>query len=1091
MADGPATNDDTTTLAERLLASIDGVVWEADPLAATFTYVSPQAESLLGYPRAQWLEPGFWAAHIHGDERDATVEYCTTATRHLQNHYIEYRMLAHDGRAVWIGDSVNVVERDGHAERLCGVMLRLPERSVEVADGPRRSLRFEALVPTGTQVGPAASAADIARQERLYFLECVERLQGVIRQGSDDIQCVMSDMLDVLIDIFDCDRARLVTRRKTEPARWIQQYVRTRGDVPAPGLVMSKDDELEYLLERVMTAEGAVRFDPESADPFSSRLGETMKVQSVLAIRINPRIDGPCVLALHQSRFARVWTTTECRLFERLALRLAELLSGLLAHHALQLSESRLADAQRLARIGYWERDLDAGLVTLSDETCHILGVPPFDGPQDLEECNQLWLSHIHPDDRERVERTMDSTIRFGTPYDVEYRLFNLDGDMRHLRSIGRDIPRGPGVARRWFGTLQDNTPLRRMEQELRHSEARFQAYLDHTTDAITVHDTLGRIVEVNRQLCDSLGYSREELVGRFPAFYDPDITALHLFDIGRRLDGGEVVGFRSRHRRKDGSSFPTEVRIRRFSSEGRLLSVGVARDISEQVKAEQDLQESHAMMRAIVEGSADAIHVKDSAGRYLLINAAGAWRLGHPIDEIIGRSDAELAPDNQASVVARRDLAAPQLIDGEMFEETVTRAGATRHYLSTRHRYRDAAQNDVGVVGISRDITELRRLEEQLRHAQKMDAIGRLAGGVAHDFNNLLTVILGYGSVMRGRLTRDDINLRPLDEILKCGERAANLIRQLLAFSRKQTLHPARLRLQSLLLEWRDLIRPLLSEDIELEFDIDEEVGPVQVDPVHLEQALTNLAINARDAMPDGGRLHIELRGVQLSADDCARHGLSVAGDYALVRVRDSGIGMDVATQAQIFEPFFTTKAVDKGTGLGLAMVYGFVTQSAGHIEVRSTPGQGTCFSLWLPCVAPGEEAPAALEAVQAAAPSSGHETVLLVEDEHAVRKLTRELLEQEGYRVLEAGDGVEALQVVASHQGPIDLLLTDVVMPRMKGPELADKLQIIKPDLCVLFMSGHSERSSGALPDIMVKPFRPETLAKRVRDALDRQAG
>ncbi len=1072
------TDDEHSTRAERLLASLQNVVWEAELDLGQFTYVSPQAEHLLGYPRTAWLAPHFWADHIHPDDRAATVDYCARAVGDLRSHYFEYRMLAVDGRVVWIGDSVTVVTEDGRAQRLCGVMTEIPARHVGAAR----------LAPA--TLSPAARLADIARLERLHLLECMERINSVVQRGAGDINLVMRGLLDALLEIFDCDRARLVTRREIEPPRWMQRLARQRDDVPAVAETWITDEVLEDMLRKVMAAPGALRFDGDAGLAIAPRVRDSQHLQSLLAVRIDPDIGGPCILELHQCRFARVWTATEVRLFEQLALRVADALSALIAHRALQLSESRLVDAQRLARIGYWERDLDAGVITLSEQTCHILGVPPFNGPQSLEECNQLWLSHIHADDRERVAQAMDNTIRLGLPYDVEYRLINLAGETLFLRSIGRDIPRGPNEARRWFGTLQDNTPLRRMEQELRHSEARFQAYMNHTTDSITVHDEIGRIVEVNQQICDSLGYRREEFLGRFPYFYDPSLTALHLFSIGRRMDAGEVVSFRTRHRRKDGSEFPTEVRIRRFSIDGQTRGVAVTRDISEQVKAEQALQENHALLQAIVEGSADAISVKDKDGRYLLINAAGAWRLGHPVDEIIGHSDAELAPDKQATVTRRRALSAPQLLDGGMFEEAVTLGSATRHYLSTTHSFRDAAHDGGGVVSISRDITELRRLEEQLRHAQKMDAIGRLAGGVAHDFNNLLTVILGYGSVVRSRLAADDVNLHALDEMLKCGERAANLIRQLLAFSRKQTLHPARVRLQDLLDDWRQLIRPLLTEDVELELSIDPDVGPVAVDPVYLEQALTNLAINARDAMPDGGHLGVQLGATTLGADDCARLGLATPGPYALLRVSDTGIGMDADTLAQIFEPFFTTKAVDKGTGLGLAMVYGFVAQSAGHLDVSSTPGAGSVFSLLLPCVSQGARWSTPQVTAMGAPPARGDETVLLVEDEPAVRKLTRELLEHDGYRVIEAADGVAALDVAAQHAGAIDLLLTDVVMPRMKGPELAVKLCSARPGLRVLFMSGHSERGGTPLPEVMIKPFRPETLAQRVRDALDKHA-
>jgi nitrogen-specific signal transduction histidine kinase/CheY-like chemotaxis protein len=398
-------------------------------------------------------------------------------------------------------------------------------------------------------------------------------------------------------------------------------------------------------------------------------------------------------------------------------------------------------------------------------------------------------------------------------------------------------------------------------------------------------------------------------------------------------------------------------------------------------------------------------------------------------------------------------------------------------------------------MIRISRDVTELKRLEEQFRQAQKMEAVGRLAGGVAHDFNNLLTGIIGYSEMVFRGLRADDPGRELLTEILKLGERATNLTRQLLAFSRKQVLQPQVVSLNALLIELRMLLGRLIGEDIELVLKPGPELGLAKVDPGQFEQAVINLAVNARDAMPQGGRLVIETRDADLDEGHAAGLPEVRPGRYVLVSVSDTGQGMDEATRARIFEPFFTTKGPGKGTGLGLAMVYGFVKQSGGHVEVASEPGRGATFNVYLPRAE--ETVPWARSAQGLLTVPQGTETVLVVEDEDAVRNLARLTLQSNGYTVLEARDGYEAVWVAQQHPGPIHILVTDLVMPRMSGRQLADLLARARPQTRILFMSGHTDETVlrhgvvEASVAFLQKPFRPTDLARKVREVLDADEG
>ena len=402
--------------------------------------------------------------------------------------------------------------------------------------------------------------------------------------------------------------------------------------------------------------------------------------------------------------------------------------------------------------------------------------------------------------------------------------------------------------------------------------------------------------------------------------------------------------------------------------------------------------------------------------------------------------------------------------------------------------RNRDGAVEKLVIV--NRDITARKQLEEQLYRSQKLEAIGRLSGGVAHDFNNLLGLIIGYGEALQQRIPPEDPYREAVDEIQNAGKRAAALTQQLLAFSRKQVLEPRILNLDAIILDIEKMLRRLVGEDIEMQLLLAPDIGSVKADRSQIEQVVLNLVVNARDAMPDGGKLTIETANRELDRTAVLRHPYVIPGPYALLKVTDTGCGMDAELQSHIFEPFFTTKEKGKGTGLGLATAYGVIKQSGGYIWVDSEVGKGTAFRIYLPRVnAVAETLPEAKPAVRVAPEGR---TILVVEDEPSLLKLTKKTLSQAGHKVFEAGDASQALEVSRKTEGAIDLLLTDVIMPGMSGKKLADVLSAARPGMGVLYMSGYTDgeiATHGILEEgttILRKPFTRDELMRRVEDAL-----
>ena len=637
------------------------------------------------------------------------------------------------------------------------------------------------------------------------------------------------------------------------------------------------------------------------------------------------------------------------------------------------------------------------------------------------------------------------------------------------------------------------------------YNETYFRNLFELSRDGIFIYDLDGRLQDVNAQFCDMLGYQAAQMLGRYVSDFRPESLDEHIEKVYEELVTSGSVQFESQFIKKDGGIIDVDVSASIFDAE-RGLGQAIVRDISDrklleetQRKAKEELehsvkartmalQESERRFRTLIEQASDALFVHDMEGNFLTVNHQACESLGYSREELMGLTvvDVDMNFDPEMLDALWLSLSAEE---SKIIESMHRRKDGTMFMVEVRVG-RLMLDGEWAVLGIARDVTERKRLEAQLMQSQKMEAVGKLAGGVAHDFNNLLTVINGYAEQLLDHLDNDSLAYGQTSEVLRAGQRAATLTDQLLAFSRRQTLRPMVLDLNLLVPDMLKMLRRLIGEDIDLVAILGAGNGFVKADPNQLEHAIMNLAVNARDAMPLGGHLEIRTANVDVDVAFAQQHeGLS-AGKYVSISVKDTGKGIDDDVLLHIFEPFFTTKEQGEGTGLGLSMVYGIVTQSGGTVTVDSVLACGTCFHIYLPMHEKVEND----QAEESVTPLvGGTESILIVEDEEIVRSLTQHLLEGWGYQVFVAEDGKSACALFEARQGQIDLLLTDVIMPAMSGQVLATHLREQQPDLKVVYMSGYTHDfigQHGILEDevtLLRKPFTREDLSGKIRAVLD----
>jgi two-component system, cell cycle sensor histidine kinase and response regulator CckA len=754
------------------------------------------------------------------------------------------------------------------------------------------------------------------------------------------------------------------------------------------------------------------------------------------------------------------------------------------AEARLQTQNQRFQRIVENTDVGYFRMGLDGRWEDVNPAWLRMHG---FTGRE--EAIGQYFSAVLNPEDQAKAKEIGQALIRGESVRSAELSRLRRDGTIGYQTCSANPVLDGDKIVG-IEGFIVDISERKRMEDALRKSEERF-AKAFRSGPAMTVlfgpDEEGNRIIDVSEAFEQGTGYRREEVLGRTRSelglWADPCDIDVYMNQL---RTNGRTRNCEFRFRRKNGDIANGLVSSEWIEVGGKRCSISAAIDITEQKKTEEAMRS----LATAIEQSAETIVITDLDGKIQYCNPAFEKITGYSKEEAIGQNPSVLKSGKHDKAFYQQMWATITLgkvwsghlinkkKDGSLYEEDATISPI-----------RDASGKLSGFVAIKRDVTERLQLEDQLRQAQKLESVGRLAGGVAHDFNNLLTVINGYSDFLLERLNATDPLRSYATQIRDAGERAASLTKQLLAFSRKQLIEPKVIDLNTTIRQSAPMLQRLIGEDIDLETYLDQSLGQVLADADQIYQVIMNLAVNARDAMPDGGTLDIETTNVALDQGNTATmHHEATPGRYVLMSVTDTGHGMNEKTRQQIFEPFFTTKEIGKGTGLGLSTVYGIIRQSGGWIEVQSDVGVGTSFKVYLPRI----DASLAPEEQIGAATQKGSETILLVEDQEAVRSFALAALERYGYHVIEASDGEGAIAAAGNYSREIHLLLTDVVLPGMNGKELSEILKSSRPNLKVLFTSGYTADvigNRGVLgPDVafLHKPFSPEELAAKVRDVL-----
>lgn len=842
------------------------------------------------------------------------------------------------------------------------------------------------------------------------------------------------------------------------------------------------------LLEKDCVVAGHIQEFPPSEQALLRPQGIHSLV--VVPIQCNGRLWG--FLGFDECRSERIWSELEIGVLHTAARILGAAIERHQLNDQLRYGQSRMDLAMRIAKIAYWRYDFHTGKIEWSDGHEKLYGIRKEDFTGTLEAVRQC----VHPEDRAQSEINLREAMEKRCPIDHTYRVIHPNGDIHWLHSWGQIGFGKDGVSNHIFGITQDITERKVAERALADEEARRRILIEQSRDGIVVLDQEGRVHESNKAFAEMLGYSPQEM-GALRVFdWEFQHPKEQILEMIRSVDEtGDH--FETKHRRKDGSTCDVEISTNAAFFGDRKLIFCVCRDISRRIAAEKSLRESEERFRNMFEWhGAVMLLIDPTDGRIIDANKAASAFYGWDLETLRQMRIQQINQLQPDEVQQRMVQTLEQRQIHANFPHRIA-SGETRtvEVFSTRF---DTAHRPL-LFSIIYDVTEKVRaqqenekLQAQLLQAQKMESVGRLAGGVAHDFNNMLQAILSAADLALPDLPRDSTTRECLQEIQTCAKHSAELTQQLLAFARKQTISPKVLDLNETVAGMLKMLRRLIGEDIELLWSPGKNLDLVNMDPSQVDQILANLCVNARDAIGSAiGRVSIETSNAMVDSAFVIDHPEAQIGEYVRLAVSDNGAGMTPETRAHLFEPFFTTKKLGQGTGLGLATIYGIVRQNNGFIRVSSAQNRGTTFEIFLPRHS-GREAPSEQNA---SVPSlgGGNETILLVEDEASILRGLQLVLGKLGYRVLGARTPREAFQLANNHRDDIHLLLTDLVMPEMNGRELANKLLTQFPNLKFIFMSGYAADTiaqRGVLdPNLryLSKPFSAHTLANAVRETLD----
>jgi PAS domain S-box-containing protein len=819
--------------------------------------------------------------------------------------------------------------------------------------------RFVGYRGVGRQI-TERKRAEQEHQAHLWFLESLDRINRAM-QGGQDLRQMLSEVLLATLDIFACDRAWLIYPCDPDAPSWHAVMEHTRPQFPGAFALQAElpvDRDVAAVFAAARAVHGAVLAGSDYDLKIPDLAAERFAVRSQIAMTIDVKADKPYLFGLHQCSRARVWTAEEQHLFQEIGRRLSDAVSALSIFRSLRESESKLDTSQRIAHVGWWERDYVGGHVSLSDEACRIFGVQPLDLPQ----WQERWVSLIHPEDRERTAAASEVALRGDARYDVEYRVVRPDGMVRVVHSQG-DVTRDEsGCPVRQFGVMQDITELRHAEDELRASEARFRTFVDRATDAFFLLDEQLDVVDVNRQACETLGWSREELIGMHPREFDVGLDEVSMARLAQRAVAGEITNFETRHRRKDGTTFPVEIRTGTFRQSGELFYLALARDISERKLAEESLRQSEAYLTEAQRLSHTGSWALDVTSNWYVYTSEEFDRIfgfdpqgEKPTREAVLE---RMHPDDRVSWKRILEKSVREKLDTTSQYRIVLPDGRVRHIHTIRHPMVNSAGEVVRLVGTSIDITEhkrveeererLRRLEAELAHANRVNMLGELTTSIAHEVSQPLGAMVASAGACARWLAADPPAMAEarsaLDNIVADGKRAREVIARIRALTKRQAPRMELLDLNRKILDVLALTeQELRSHDIVLETRLDSTLPQVTGDRVQLQQVLLNLIVNAIEAMSAVNDRPRELTIV--SAQDA---------DGVVVEARDSGIGLDPHRADQVFDPFYTTKA--EGLGIGLSISRSIVEAHHGRLWAAPNQPHGAVFRFSLPVAEDGQ---------------------------------------------------------------------------------------------------------------------------------------
>lgn len=751
---------------------------------------------------------------------------------------------------------------------------------------------------------------------------------------------------------------------------------------------------------------------------------------------------------------------------------------------ALEESKRQMKEAQIIGKIGDWEWRSGEDFVRWSDEMYRIFNVEPG------TLITRQKADEIFPEtERERVLGLTQRAIDTGESQSVESQIVRDNGEIGYIFGKGKAIKDEQGRLLRIVGFYQDITDRKLYEEELKKSEARYRLLIETMQEGVVIVDNDDVIQYINKSCCDLFGYTAEFLTGKIGYKYIILEEDQHLIiDKNLHRQNGHSDVYEVRGKTTDGQIIWLKISGTPLHDENGVVfgSMGIMTDITEQKKAEQE----RFRLLNLLNTSLNEIYMFDAVDfKFFYANQGAIKNTGYSKEELQKLHIFSIVRDYNPETL--RTKLQPLLTgsrDTLVFETIHTRKDGSSYPVEVHIQLYKQDEGEL-FLSVVNNITERRSLQEQLLASQKMDAIGRLAGGIAHDFNNLLTVILGYGEELQSNLAIDDPSREEVAEILKAGQRAAELTRQLLAFSRKQVIQPKIMDLNHLLANLDGILRRLLGDQISLETKLQSDLWQIKADPGQLEQLIVNLAVNSRDAMPQGGSLKIKTKNIQVSADSPLGTFAALPGDYVLISVSDTGKGMDKETKSRIFEPFFSTKEANKGLGLGLSTVYGIVKQAGGFIAVDSEPDNGACFRIYLPAT---QEKPVSRMSASLGNELMGNgEKIMIVEDEESLLQLFDKLITNLGYRVSVCANGLEALKLIESGYRP-DVMITDVIMPALNGKELVDRILELMPEQKIIYMSGFTDdvlANHGVFAQdipFIQKPFTARGIAIKIKQLL-----